>query len=419
MLGDTENELLPTRGTHEHMRARKYRIPITMNLNRPALGLAAIGIVSQASVVQAAEHEQLAALQTTLPATTISGYVDTSAEWNFGAGTANLPPYRFNSPNKVDGFNLDVIQLRIDKPLDESDWAAGYRADLWFGPDANALNTTSTGANTSDFAVRQAYVALRAPVGTGLDLKLGVFDSIIGYESIESDVDPNFTRSYGNTIEPTTFTGLLGSYRFSDVVAASAGIANTTGPSINGRAFPTPPNDGGNMAESFKTYMVSLTLTAPQSCGWAAGTSLQFGWVNGFFSTGPGAGFTQSSWYVGGMIPTGVTGLTVGLAWDYKEYRDSPLDDWALAGYGSYQATQKLSLHGRLDYFNSGEGAGSLKNFALTGTVQYDLWKNVLSRLELRWDHSGNGVDQFGGTIPGEPDSKNAWMLALNIIYRF
>ena len=42
------------------------------------------------------------------------------------------------------------------------------------------------GGNTSDFAIRQAYVALRAPVGNGLDFKVGVFDSIIGYESVDS-----------------------------------------------------------------------------------------------------------------------------------------------------------------------------------------------------------------------------------------
>ena len=99
------------------------------------------------------------------------------------------------------------IQLRIDKPLDEGDWAAGYRADFWFGPDANTLGTQSVFGNAnqagrSDFGIRQAYVALRAPVGTGLDFKMGVFDSIIGYESIESGNNPNFTRSYGHSIEP-------------------------------------------------------------------------------------------------------------------------------------------------------------------------------------------------------------------------
>jgi hypothetical protein len=389
-----------------------------MGLTKRTLGLAAVGIASLASVAQA-EYEKMTAVQTALPTTTIGGYVDTSAQWNIGTGTANLPDYKFGGPSKADGFNLNSVQLRIDKPVDESDWAAGYRADLWFGPDANTLGTSSTGINTSDFGIRQAYVALRVPVGDGINFKMGVFDGIIGYESIEPDLNPNFTLSYGRTIEPQTETGLLSTYRFSEVVSASAGIANTIGPSINSRAFPVSASSGGNMAESFKTYMVSLALTAPQSFGWAADSTLQFGWVNGFFGTGPGTGFTQTSWYIGAKMPTGVTGLTVGLAWDYREFRDSPMDIWTMAGYVSYQATERFSLHGRLDYLNSGEGAGSTKTFALTGTLQYDLWKNVLSRLEIRWDHSGNGLDEFGGTVAGQPDSKNAWMAALNLVYRF
>src|SRR5204863_6086662 len=101
-------------------------------------------------------------------------------------------------------------------------WAAGYRADLWLGPDANTLGTQSVLASSmSDFAIRQAYVALRVPVGNGLDFKFGVFDSIIGYESVESPSNPNFTRSYGHGIEPQTHTGLLAPYRFNDVISIS------------------------------------------------------------------------------------------------------------------------------------------------------------------------------------------------------
>ena len=206
-----------------------------MKFNKWTTALAALGVVSLASAAKA-EEQASSPVMTALAATTISGYVDTSAEWNPGTGNANLPPYKFNSPSKADGFNLDVIQLTISKPLDESDWAAGYRADLWFGPDANVLGTSSTGINTSDFGVRQAYVALRAPVGTGLDFKMGVFDSIIGYESLESGNNPNFTRSYGNTIEPQTHTGVLASYRFCDCFSASAGVADTVSGTINGRA---------------------------------------------------------------------------------------------------------------------------------------------------------------------------------------
>src|SRR5512147_1017134 len=204
-----------------------------MKLNKWTVALAALGVVSLASAAKA--EEKASPVMTALAATTISGYVDTSAEWNFGTGNANLPPYKFNSPNKADGFNLDVIQLTVQKPLDEQDWAAGYRADLWFGPDANALNTTSTGINSSDFAIRQAYVALRAPLGTGLDFKMGVFDSVIGYESVEAGNNPNFTRSYGHSIEPQTHTGLLATYRFCEEFSASAGVANTFDSQINGR----------------------------------------------------------------------------------------------------------------------------------------------------------------------------------------
>ena len=212
-----------------------------MKFNKWTLGLAAVGVVSLASVAKA--EEKMSAIQSAMSSTTISGYVDTSAQWNFGTGNDHNPMYKFGGADKADGFNLNVVQLTISKPLDEGEWASGYRADLWFGPDANVLGTPSVLHNSSgegssaDFAIRQAYVALRMPVGNGLDWKIGVFDTIVGYESVEDGNNPNHTRSYGHSIEPQTHTGLLASYRFNDTVSASAGIANTTGPHINARAM--------------------------------------------------------------------------------------------------------------------------------------------------------------------------------------
>ncbi len=49
-------------------------------------------------------------------------------------------------------------------------------------------------------------MALRAPIGNGLDFKVGAFDTIIGYESVEAGTNPNYTHSYGFNIEPTTHT---------------------------------------------------------------------------------------------------------------------------------------------------------------------------------------------------------------------
>jgi len=208
-----------------------------MKFNKWTLGLAAVGLVSWNSAALADDAAPSTVL-TSLSSTTLSGYVDTSAQWNLGTGNLNNPPYTFGGSGKADGFNLNVVQLSLDKPLDESEWAAGYHVDLWMGPDANALGTVSSGGGP-DFAIRQAYISLRTPVGNGLDWKIGVFDTIIGYESLSSPSNPNYTHSYGFTIEPTTHTGILGSYKITDLVNVSAGIANTVGPVINNRAFPS------------------------------------------------------------------------------------------------------------------------------------------------------------------------------------
>src|SRR5207237_7930904 len=148
-----------------------------MKFNKWTIGLAAVGVVSLASAVKAEEKANV--VQTALSSTTLSGYVDTSAQWNFGTGNANMPPYKFGGTGKADGFNLDVVQIRIEKPLDEQTWAAGYRADLWYGPDANTLGTQSTRVG-SDFAIRQAYVNLRMPIGNGSARKHAVVDSLFG-----------------------------------------------------------------------------------------------------------------------------------------------------------------------------------------------------------------------------------------------
>jgi hypothetical protein len=364
-------------------------------------------------------------------------------EWNPGTGNANLPPYKFGGAGKADGFNLDVIQLRVEKPLDEGDWAAGYRMDLWFGPDAKTLGTDSylgIANLASDFAIRQAYVSLRAPVGRGLDFKVGVFDSILGYESVEAGNNPNFTRSYGHSIEPQTHTGILTSYRFCDAFSASFGVADTMGPSINSRAFPTPIPVlglaslplGGNQAESYKTYMGSIALTAPDSWGFMSGSTLYGGVASGFAGSGinaPGVvGANRASYYVGATVATPVTGLRMGGSFDYLDPRGGDIYGMSLAGYLSYQATEKLSFHARGEYFKEKGGilftSGRAEVMALTGTIQYDLWKNVISRLEVRWDHSLNDAALFGGTATTPlgfitPTMDNAVMIAANIIYKF
>lgn len=400
-----------------------------MKINKWTAGLAAVGLVSLASVANA--EETTTPLLTALSSTVISGYVDASAVWNPGTGNANPAPYAFNA-GKQDGFNLNVVNLTLEKPLDEGEWSAGYKVELLFGPDAVGYNTsanartvstgdapdffptktsgggvtpsgsvTSTGATLSDFGIKQAYVALRAPVGNGLDMKVGVFDSIIGYESFASYRNPNYTRSYGYTITPTQHTGVLASYQLSEMFAVSGGVANTLSAGINARS---------PRAESQKCYMGSVTITAPESAGALAGSALYAGIVDGFNGN---PSDDQTSYYVGATIATPVAGLRLGAAYDHVSNFGTAGYAAAASVYASFQATEKMSLHARAEYTK----LGGDKIGALTGTVQYDLWQNVISRLEVRWDHSQDG--NFGGTVVGAPTKKNEVMVAANLIYKF
>jgi hypothetical protein len=392
-----------------------------MKRNRWTTTLVGAGLLSLPAVLNAGE--QPASVLTALAPTTLSGYVDTSAQWNLGTGNANVPSYAFGGSSKADGFNLNVVRLCVDRPAQPTDgWGAGYKVDLLFGPDADFLATQSSGV-AGDFGVKQAYVALRAPVGNGLDFKLGVWDTIMGYEVTESVNNPNYTRSYGYSIEPSTHTGLQAAYQFSESISAIAAVADTFGSKINQRAFPA-------RAESYKAFMLSVTLVAPTNWGVLAGAVVSGTIMNGFNSGSPvaGAAADQTSYYLGASMNTPVKGLKVGVAYDYAGVSAQPLTAdksgyaHVVGVYASYQLTEKLTLNGRGEYAGSSQQSTFLARdlYAATATLQYDLWKNVLSRLEFRWDHAADGSTPFGGRTFADPGSKrNSFILLANIAYKF
>lgn len=421
-----------------------------MKVNKWTVGLAAAGVVSLAGVAQA-EEKQKNFVESAMSSTVLSGYVDVGFNYNIGPDTANqAPPTSFGgygglgtSNTKADGFNLNVVNLKLSKDLDDSGWAAGYTAELWLGPDANTLGTVlGNGGVGADFAIKQAYVALRTPVGNGIDWKIGVFDTIIGYEVANGPGNPNISRSYGISVEPFQHTGLLGSYKVVDFLTVSAGVANVGASStINQRN----PNDSWN-----KAWMASVAITAPEDTGFLAGSALYAGVVSGFAgANGTPAGTTINetrNYYIGGTMNTPVAGLKLGFAVDLVEDAlGNPFGLYSALGtpnndiqvyalYASFQATEKLSFHGRAEYANYGNGIAtpfggvSAEIYAITGTVQYDLWQNVLTRVEFRWDHSNDLPSNpfgarglFGGSAAtgGIPVTQNAYTILAQVVYKF
>jgi hypothetical protein len=428
-----------------------------MKYDRWSLALAVAGVVSFGSLAHAEEAQNQ--VLTALSSTTLSGYIDTSAIWRLGTGQGFIPGRVFDNADKMDGFNLHAVKLSLEKPLDEGQWSAGYKVDLIFGPDANYYSAILNGGNWNggdQFAIKQAYAAFRAPIGNGVDFKMGVFDPIVGYEVFDSGNNPNFSRSYAFGMEPVHHTGILASYHINDMISVAAGIANTWTGAINGR--PARSGSGFDPAdETEKTYMASVTITLPESAGPFSGSALYAGIVDGLSSSDvlsnvgsnpdPAipAGTSRerakdtTHFYVGHTMATPVEGLSIGLAFDYRE--DGPnsvaIGDnwaWAAAFYSSYQATEKLRLNGRAEWTKGSNGTYYTLNsadpsnelFALTLTADYTLWSSLITRLEARWDRALEGRGVFAGNAaPGNAllddlnTDRNNVTLALNLVYKF
>jgi hypothetical protein len=192
--------------------------------------------------------------------------------------------------------------------------------------------------------------------------------------------------------------------------------------------------------------MGSVALTAPDSWGFMSGSTFYAGIVNGYADAQGENKLVNAdsvtSYYVGLTLATPVTGLRAGMSFDYLDIYKAGNEDYSFAGYLSYQATEKLSFHARAEYFKDKLANGGIKDayggnghdeflfadiegyraevLALTATVQYDLWKNVISRLEVRWDHSLLDNDIFGySNVTKYANQANEVMVAANIIYKF
>jgi hypothetical protein len=257
--------------------------------------------------------------------------------------------------------------------------------------------------------------------------------------------NPNYTRSWGYFVEPTEHTGVLATYKVNDQWTFSAGIANTLFAGINTRdsesgfapIFTGGGNNGGPGSDWHKTYMGSLTYTAPTSWGWAAGSSLYAGIVYGY-AGGAYMDGNQVNYYAGATLNTPWKQVTTGFAFDFAQnlgggseggnfYQTT--DVLVLGFYGTYKATDKLSINGRAEYvygeqFTRGMDSGHGDGFEVTGTVEYDLWANVMTRLELRWDRVTTGSSFLGSSSSSDSESfvgsnRSAVGLYANVIYKF
>jgi len=369
---------------------------------------------------------------TAVSGTTLSGYVDTSMNWQFGdkktsAGRMN------DGADRQNGFNFNVAQIRFSKELDEDSslWCAGYSASLLIGPTSKEITYASS---SSDIALQHAYVDLRAPVGNGLDFRFGSFESLIGFESLEPHENPNYSHSYGYYLAHAESVGGLVSYEFDLngwLLGLNAGIANAYyNPTINARA-----SDSVRLS-----YMGAASLIFPESTGFLEGTELYVAAVSGVVADGNRDAAPDSRPNTTGVnfclsMPLPVEGFSWAFCYDHvgnssRGTLPSGKANWANA-YGVYliyEATDRLSFANRIEYAEGTPGtfdvAGTHPNWgtseedqflADTFTVSYRMWENVLTRAEFRWDHDLSASKRMSDD--GTRD--NAFGIGASIVYLF
>lgn len=157
------------------------------------------------------------------------GYVDASYTQNFnnpknaGANANHLRIFDGDS----NSFRPHMAQLVFEKEGTNGVSAAeraGFRVKLDVGEDAQF-----TGGRTGDdFDFQELYAQFVAPVGNGLDIRIGRMNTLVGYEVIESPLNPNFSRSWLFGVgQPFTTTGIRVSYPVNEMLSFSLGAINS------------------------------------------------------------------------------------------------------------------------------------------------------------------------------------------------
>ena len=319
-----------------------------MKMNKWTVGLAAAGVVSLASTAQAEENSVL----TSLGSTVLSGSVEASYTGSLSSD---------NNLYGDDGFNANGASLSIGSPLGGEGYAAGYNVELLLGQ--RAANFSGEG---DDFHIKNANIGMSLPVGNGIDLTLGLFDTIVGYEVEASASNPNVSRSYGYDLEPFTHTGLLASTTLTDNVSLSLGLAN---------GFDSTAGLHNGEQDGDFGYLAGLEVTAPDSLGPLSGSTVYVGLVEG-------ADEDDSLLYVGASIPTPIEGLSLGVA--YEDRESAAGDAEATAVYATYGLSESMNLGLRYDTIEddrAGAHQGDTRS-ALTATLGVALFDNVLTRIE-------------------------------------
>lgn len=369
-----------------------------------------------------------------LEQTSVSGYVQTSFQYTLDHhGAPGVAGGRqFN--NSGTSFSVDQVKLTLESPLDENEFAAGYRVDLLAGSNARRIHPSGDGPLDAE----QAYVNFRLPLGHGLEVKFGRFATPAGAEAIDAPVNWFYSHSYIFSFgEPFTHTGALLSYRWNDALDTQLGVVNGWDVAQDNNSAKTLLGRAGLTLLDGKLRNAVTIIGGPEQPGndsdwrWIADDVLTWQppmenltlMINGLY------GHEDSALDSAGFRHNGA------VAW------------WSTAVAARYQWTPLVTLAMRYEYFSDADGARTdaargirpligpdptpAMGFARRGGVDYQavtcsawltrVFPNFTPRLEVRWDRASEPVLRpraaSSGTVIGAETTQVTF--SLDAVYVF
>ncbi len=348
-----------------------------------------------------------AELRTKLDSTELSGYVSAAYQWHLGDRSHVTRPLGGN--DRSDRFALDVVSLTLARKLEDWPLDFGYAIQFWLGPDGVALGSSPA----SDFTVKQARVDIKLPLADQFKLRMGVFDTFIGYEAADRPLNAHYTHSWGWAVEPTQHTGLMAQYDFSLIPGESllrlqALAANSRDPLINAAS---------SSRSGRKTWGLGITLSAPELFETLRQATVSFAYLNGYDKDNDNntanntARHERQNFYAAASFRPRER-LTVAATLDVLKEAGRGNDSTVVGLYALQELSQTLSLALRGERVADGTGlslGAESDAWDITTTLSHRLSENLLSRLEYRWTH----LDDPGSV---RRDSHGVFV---NVVYSF
>jgi hypothetical protein len=242
--------------------------------------------------------------------------------------------------------------------------------------------------------LHRANVSYLASVGNGLTVTAGLFNSLIGYESLYAKENANYTRSWIADNTPYMMFGVNARYPVNDKLTVAAFV-------INGYYHLSHPNNQPSYGAQW-SYKLTPRVTATQTVYWGPDqtkTAVEF-------------------WRLYGNHILEWNGDDVTIAASYDVGTEAVADQpgapraFVMGGnvMGRWHIAGPWSVAVRPEFYwdRNGRWTGAEQFVkAITSTVEYKFpyrWTNTIVRLEHRYDEStgvGGGFFRRGEISPG------------------